>query len=70
MVEGGQRLGLALEAVQPLGVRGQLGRQQLERHLPLEPRVLGAIDLTHAARAELLEDAVVAQGAARHETSG
>ena len=51
-------LRLALEAGAHLGVRGQVRRQHLDRHVAPEPRVVGAIDLAHAARAERGEDLV------------
>lgn len=48
MVQGGQRLRLALEALQPLGVRGHLGRQDLQGHVAAELGVRRAINLAHA----------------------
>ena len=52
MVEraGGPRL--LLEAAQALGVGGERGGQHLDRDVAAEPRVAGAVDLAHAARAE------------------
>ena len=43
---------LQLEAPQPIGVGGERRRQNLDGHVPLQPRVLRAIHLAHAARAE------------------
>ena len=56
---GGARL--ALEALERLRVARQLARQELERDLAAEARVLGAVDDTHAAAAEPVEDAVVGE---------
>ena len=69
MVEGGEHLCLALEALEPLGVGGHLRRQNLERHLALELGVPGEVDLPHPALAELVEDPVVGEGLADHGAS-
>ena len=61
MIEGGDRPRLALEALQALRVGRHLRREQLQRHAALERRVLGGIDLAHAAGAELLQDPIVAK---------
>jgi hypothetical protein len=53
MVEGRQRPGLAIEPGQSLRIGGELGRQHFECHLAVEGRVLGAVDLSHPAFAEL-----------------
>ena len=58
MVERGEDLRFTTEPRQPLGIIREGGRQDLERHFPSELRVLGAIDLPHAARAELREDLI------------
>ncbi len=58
-------LRLALEAQPPVAVGHQLGRQDLDRDLPLEPGVDGAPDHAHAARADLLDQAVVGDGLVR-----
>ena len=65
MVQGGDGLGLPLEPAQALG-RSHLGRQNLQRDLATEFRVLGNIDIAHAAGAKLLENLVVGQGLADH----
>ncbi len=54
MVERGQDARLALEARQPVGIRGEHRRQHLDRDLAPEPRVARAIDLAHAAGANPL----------------
>jgi hypothetical protein len=61
VVEGRDGPGLALEAVEPPRVGRVLGRQQLEGHVASELGVPGAIDLAHAAGADLVEDAVVGE---------
>jgi hypothetical protein len=60
MVERGQELRLALEPREPLGIAGDGRRENLDRDLSLEPRVLGDIDDSHAAALELARDPVVA----------
>jgi hypothetical protein len=67
VVEGGESLRLAAESLQLRLATGHFGRQYLERHLPLEGRVFGAIHLSHAARTELVENLVVADALADHD---
>ena len=50
MIEGGQGLGLAAEALQAIRACGHPGGQHLERHVAPELRVGGAIHLAHARR--------------------
>ena len=64
MAERGDRLRLALEALDLLRVERHLRRQHLERHAPVEARIEREVHLTHAARAERLEDLVRADTAA------
>ena len=49
MIERGKHLRLALEARQPLGIGREGLRQDLQRDVAIEPRIAGAIHLTHAA---------------------
>ena len=58
MVDRGQRLRFALEALQPLWMRRQILRQHLDRHLAPELRVARAVDLAHAARTERGDDLI------------
>ena len=51
MVQRDEDFGFPLEAGQPIGVRRERLGQDLERHVPVELRVAGAIDLAHAALA-------------------
>ena len=66
VIESGEGLRLALEALEPLLVRGELGGQDLQSHLTLERRVLCSVHLSHPARTEFLQDLVVAQRLANH----
>ena len=59
--------GLALEPRQASRVAGERRGQDLDRDLAPEPRVPGAVDLAHPARAERGEDLVGAEVSARGE---
>ena len=59
VIECRRRPRLALEALESRSVLGELGRQELQRHAPPEPRVLGLVDDTHPAGAELRRHAIV-----------
>ncbi len=67
VVQRSERLGLALEATQPLVVVGELLGQHLDRHLALEPRVTRAVDLSHRPGPEGTEDLVEGEGLAGGE---
>ena len=58
VVELRQQLRLALEARETLLVLGERCRQDLDRDFALEPRVVRAVDLAHAAFAQLGGDLV------------
>ena len=47
----GGDLGLVLEPLAERRVGGQVGRDQLQRHLPVEPQLGSAVDDAHAAPA-------------------
>src|ERR671934_55536 len=64
VVEGGGDARLAQEALAEALVLGQLGGEQLERHLASEAQVLGAVDDAHAAAPEQGLDPVAGQGGA------
>ncbi len=66
MLKRRRGLRLAQEALLGLGVVQQVRRQELQRHRALERRVLGLVHLAHAALAQLLDDAVVADRLADH----
>jgi hypothetical protein len=52
MVQGGRRLRLALEMIEPSMVCRDFVRKHFDRQLPQELRVTGAVDLAHAAGAD------------------
>jgi hypothetical protein len=65
VVEGRDRLHLALEAGEAVRILGEGGRQGLERDLAMQALVLGEEDDPHAALAQLLEDPIVREPACR-----
>ena len=65
----GQKLRLAAEAGQPLGILRHLGGEHLEGDLAPELRVGGAVHLAHAAGAERGGDAVVRERLADQDRS-
>ena len=67
MLDRGDQLGFAHEALTERLVGRQLGGEQLERHLPAHADVLREHDVAHAAPTELGLDAVGAQPAADGE---
>ncbi len=68
VVEGGEDLGLALEAGQAVaagpGVAREMGRQDFDGDVAIELGVAGAIDLAHRAGAEGADDFVDAKACA------
>ena len=66
MIQRGGRLRFAPETFQRLRVFGDFVGQEFERDKATEPCVLGLVDDTHPAAAELLDDAVVRDGLADH----
>jgi eukaryotic-like serine/threonine-protein kinase len=60
-------MGLLKKAQPPLRIAGKVGWQNLQRHGPAQLQILGEVDLSHAARAELLFDPVMAD-IVRHES--
>ena len=66
MVQRGSRLRLALEAAERLRILGHFIGQKLERDEAVQPRVLGLIDHTHAAAAQLVDNAVMRNGLPDH----
>ena len=57
---------LLLKATQPAGVRGDGGRQDLDRHVAPDARVASAIDLSHSGidRHDEVADPSVTHGTA------
>ena len=70
MVQCREDFGFALEACQPVGICRNGLRQNLDRDLPLQVRIGGAIDLTHAAHADLGGDFIRAESSTRSESHG
>ena len=62
MVQCRGRLGFALETAECLRVFGYVVGQELEGHKAIELHVLGLVDHTHPAAAQLLDDAVMGEG--------
>ncbi len=56
VVQGGEGAGLALETGDPVLVLEELLGEDLDRHVPLELRVAGPVNLPHSPRAERGED--------------
>lgn len=67
MVEGRQRLRLALEAHQAIGIAGNRFGQHLQRHVAIELGVAGAIHLAHPAGSEQGDHVVGADAGAGGE---
>ena len=66
MIQRGCRLRLTLETAQSLRVSGNLLGQEFQSDETMEPGVFGLIDHTHAAAAQLFNDAVVRDGLPDH----
>src|SRR5687767_6289229 len=58
MTERGEDLRLALEARQAVGIERERVRDDLERHVAVQPRVARPVNLAHAAGAERADDFV------------
>jgi hypothetical protein len=67
MVERGQNFGFALEARESFRIARQRRRQDLDRYLPVQFGVFGAIHLAHAAHAQQREDFVMTDFVASRE---
>src|SRR5262245_7972189 len=68
MVQGGGHARLTAKPLENLRVANDRVRKELQRHRSGESRVLGFIDDTHAAGAELLEDAIVGDSSVDHRS--
>ncbi len=53
MVQRSERLGLALEAGNPIRISSERLRQDLDRHITIQLRVPRPVDLPHPAHADL-----------------
>ena len=69
MVQRRGRFRLLHEAPIALGVLDPLGRQDLDRHGPVEMRVSGFVYHAHAAAAQFCHETVVGNGLASHSCS-
>ena len=58
MVQRRQNLGFPFEASKAIGIRGQKRGRTLTRHFAIQSRVACAIDLSHAARTDEVENLV------------
>ena len=58
VVQSGRGLGLLEEALLGGLVAGQVGWQQLDRHTPIQPGIVGRVDDAHPAAAQLRDDLV------------
>ena len=67
MVQESERLRLASEARETIGVCGKGRRQELERHLAIQASVTGAVHLAHPADAKRSDELVETDGASRLE---
>jgi hypothetical protein len=61
VVETGHRFGLALEAGEPVRIGSHVFRQDLDRDVPFEAVVPGAIHNPHSPRAEGFQDLVTSE---------
>jgi hypothetical protein len=70
VVQCGRGLCFALKTCQCLQISRNGVRQELQRHVAVQPRILGLIDHTHPAPAQFLQDTVVGNGLAYERISG
>ena len=70
MVQRGEQLRLALEARDPIRIGRERFLKDLDGDLAVEPRIVGAVHLAHAAFAQLGHDLVGAEFAADHRQAG
>ena len=70
MVERAGRAGFLLEATKTVRIVGMRGRQDLDRNLPAQARILGAIHLAHCAGANCRDDLIGAEPRAWIEFHG
>ena len=66
MIERGRRARFALKTLDGNWILGELARKELDGDLATESGVLGPVDDTHAALANLLNQAIVSNGLANH----
>jgi len=66
MIQLGNSLCLSLETCETIGILSHSLMKHLNRNVPIQPLVVGAVHHPHPAGADLLDDAVVAEGATDH----
>jgi len=62
------RLRLALEPGQAVDILRDILMQHLDRHIAIQPLIVRAVNLPHPALTDLLDDAVVTEGATNEAT--
>ena len=67
VIQGPGRPGLLLEAVEQVGIVGDLLGQHLQGHIALQPGIPGTVNLTHPPGPEGLEDLVGAEACSRRQ---
>ena len=67
MVQQRSRPCFPLEALQRLGIAGQIFRNKLQRNVPPQLEIFGLVNHTHATAPELAQDAIVGDCLANHE---
>ncbi len=67
VVQRGRGLGFAAKSLEHSMIVGNILGQEFERDEAVETRVLGLVDDAHSAAAQLLQDAIMRDGAADHE---
>src|ERR1051325_4460052 len=70
MIETGCRLCFLQEAPAPLRVARFRARQHLDGYRAVQARVQGFVDLTHAARAQLIEQLILLNCSPYHTAAG
>src|SRR5262245_19581454 len=70
VVQRRDRARLAFKPPQPMGIGRERCRENLDRHVPAEPRVLREVHLAHSARTEQRDDFVRTQSAAGCQSHG
>ena len=70
MIQSGDRARFFFEAAQPIGLRGELRRQNLDRDIATQPAVARTIDLTHPSRADRGDHFIGTEARAGRERHG
>ena len=70
MIDGREQARLALEAVHPIAIGREGRRQDLDGDVATEFAIAGAVDLAHAAFAQLRGDLVIGKSAADEVVRG